>query len=58
MQRPAGRKRQHLLVAYGVRRNGQRHWLAFLRSRGESQSDWKALLNDLYRRGLKGRTCS
>ena len=55
MRRPAGRKRQHLLVAYGVRRDGRRHLLAFLRSRGESQSDWEALLNDLYRRGLEGK---
>jgi len=55
MRRPAGRKQQHLLVAYGVRRDGQRHLLAFLRSRGESQSDWEALLNDLYRRGLEGK---
>ena len=55
MRRPAGRQRQHLLVAYGVRRDGRRHLLAFLRSRGESQSDWEALLNDLYRRGLEGK---
>jgi len=55
MRRPAGRQRQHMLVAYGVRRDGRRHLLAFLRSRGESQSDWEALLNDLYRRGLEGQ---
>jgi putative transposase len=55
MRRPAGRKRQHMLVAYGVRRNGRRHLLGFLRSRGESQVDWEALLNDLYRRGLQGQ---
>jgi len=55
MRRPAGRKQQHMLVAYGVRRDGRRHLLAFLRSRGESQADWEALLNDLYRRGLKGK---
>jgi putative transposase len=29
--------------------------LAFLRSQGESQADWEALLGDLYRRGLEGR---
>jgi len=29
--------------------------LAFLRSQGESQSDWEGLLQDLYRRGLEGR---
>jgi hypothetical protein len=55
MRRPAGRKRVHMLVAYGVRQDGTRHRLAFLRSRGESQSDWEGLLEDLYRRGLEGK---
>lgn len=54
VRRPAGRKRVHMLVAYGVRRNGSRQLLAFLRSRGESQAEWEGLLGDLYRRGLKG----
>jgi transposase-like protein len=54
MRRPAGRKRVHMLVAYGVRQDGTRHLLAFLRSRGESQTDWEGLLEDLYRRGLQG----
>jgi len=51
VRRPAGPKR----VAYGVRRDGTRHLLAFLRSQGESQTDWEALLGDLYRRGLEGQ---
>jgi putative transposase len=55
VRRPAGRKRVHMLVAYGVRRDGTRHLLAFLRSQGESQSDWEGLLGDLYRRGLEGQ---
>jgi putative transposase len=55
MRRPAGRKRVHMLVAYGVRQDGTRHLLAFLRSRGESQADWEGLLEDLYRRGLEGK---
>jgi putative transposase len=54
MRRPGRRKRVHMLVAYGVKQNGTRHLLGFLRSRGESQADWEALLNDLYRRGLEG----
>src|SRR3989454_6503732 len=53
--RPAGRKRVQMLVAYGVRRDGTRHLLAFLRSQGESQADWEGLLQDLYRRGLEGQ---
>jgi putative transposase len=55
MRRPAGRKRVQMLVAYGVRRDGTRHLLAFLRSQGESQADWEGLLQDLYRRGLEGK---
>src|SRR5436190_2962984 len=55
VRRPAGRKRVQMLVAYGIRRDGSRHLLAFLRSQGEGQADWEALLQDLYRRGLEGR---
>ena len=55
VRRPAGRKRVQMLVAYGVRRDGTRHLLAFLRSQGESQADWEGLLEDLYRRGLEGK---
>lgn len=54
VRRPTGRKRVQMLVAYGVRRDGQRQLLAFLRSQGESQSAWEGLLGDLYRRGLHG----
>ena len=45
VRRPAGRKRVQMLVAYGVRRDGTRHLLAFVRSQGESQADWEALLH-------------
>ena len=55
VRRPAGRKRVQMLVAYGVRRDGSRQLLAFLRSQGESQSDGEGLLQDLYRRGLEGK---
>ena len=54
VRRPAGRKRVQMLVAYGVRTDGTRHLLGFLRSQGESQSAWEGLLQDLYRRGLVG----
>jgi transposase-like protein len=54
MRRPSGRKRVHMLVAYGVRRDGHRQLLAFLRSQGESQVAWEGLLNDLSTRGLTG----
>ncbi|MFP5233610.1 MAG: IS256 family transposase [Acidobacteriota bacterium] len=54
VRRPAGRQHVQMLVAYGVRQEGTRQLLGFLRTKGESQSHWEALLNDLYRRGLKG----
>jgi putative transposase len=54
VRRPSGRKRVQMLVAYGVRRDGQRQLLAFLRSQGESQAAWEGLLGELYRRGLQG----
>ena len=55
VRRPAGHKQVQMLVAYGMRRDGSRHLLAFLRSQGESQADWEGLLEDLYRRGLDGQ---
>ena len=55
VRRPVGRKRVQMLVAYGVKRDGRRELLAFLRTRGESQADWESLLNDLFRRGLEGK---
>jgi transposase-like protein len=54
VRRPTGRKQVQMLVAYGVRRDGSRHLLAFFPSQGEGQADWEALLQDLYRRGLEG----
>jgi putative transposase len=56
VRRPTGRKRVQMLVAYGIRQDGSRHLLAFLRSQGEGRADWEALLQDLYRRGLEGRS--
>src|SRR5438552_8396294 len=46
-----GRTRAQMLVAYGVRRDGRRHLLAFLRSQGESQAEWEGFVKDLYRQG-------
>lgn len=55
VRRESGRKCVQMLVAYGVRQNGQRELLSFMRSQGESQGAWEGLLNDLYRRGLRGK---
>jgi transposase-like protein len=43
-----------VLVAYGISVFGQRKLLAFMQSKGETADSWEALVNDLYRRGLKG----
>ena len=55
VRRPCGRQRVQMLVAYGVRGDGTRQLLGFLRSQGESQAAWEGLLQDLYRRGLQGK---
>ena len=55
VRRSGGRKRVQMLVVYGVRVDGSRRRLAFLRSQGESQAAWESLLEDLYRRGLEGK---
>jgi putative transposase len=55
VRRAFGPQRVLLLVAYGVRSNGQRQLLAFTRARAESQSAWEGFLWDLQQRGLCGR---
>ena len=55
VRRAFGPQRVLLLVAYGVRANGQRQLLAFVRARGESQTAWEGFLWDLQQRGLCGR---
>src|SRR5215831_10926463 len=55
VRRESGRKCVQMLVAYSVRQDGRRELLAFMRSQGESQAAWEGLLNDLYRRGLRGK---
>jgi transposase-like protein len=42
-----------LLVALGVREDGQKVLLAIRNMGGESQAAWRALLDDLVKRGLK-----
>lgn len=54
VRRAWGPQRVLLLVAYGVRPNGERQLLAFQRARGESQAGWEGFLNTLRERGLLG----
>jgi putative transposase len=55
VRRAFGPQRVLLLVAYGIRANGERRLLAFERARSESAAAWEAFLFSLYERGLKGR---
>ena len=55
VRRPSGRQSVQMLVAYGVKQDGSRQLLAFLRSTGESQAAWEGFLNHLYGRGLTGK---
>ena len=54
VRRSFGPQRVLLLVAYGIRPNGERQLLAFVRARGESQAAWEGMLENLFRRGLVG----
>jgi len=54
VRRSFGLQRVLLLVAYGIRRNGERRLLAFVRARGESQAAWEGMLQNLFQRGLQG----
>jgi len=54
VRRSFGAQRVLLLVAYGIRANGERRLLAFVRARGESQAAWEGMLQNLFQRGLLG----
>ena len=49
-------KRVKLLVAYGIKADGTRELISFGRANSESTACWKSFLDNLYVRGLKGRT--
>lgn len=51
-----GVRRRSVLVALGIRPDGKKEVIDFRQVQGESQGSWEAFLNDLYRRGLEGRT--
>jgi transposase-like protein len=55
VRRSFGAQRVLLLVAYGIRPNGERRLLAFVRARGESQAAWEGMLQNLFQRGLRGQ---
>jgi len=49
-------KRVKLLVAYGIKADGTRELISYSRANSESTACWKSFLDNLYVRGLKGRT--
>jgi putative transposase len=51
-----GVSKKLVLVAYGIKRDGTREVISFRQESAESQPCWQKLLNDLYRRGLKGES--
>ena len=50
----AGVKKRLVLVAYGIDAQGRRRILSFRLATAESEAQWQAFLDDLYRRGLVG----
>ena len=47
-------KNRPVLIALGIKADGSKHILAFKLAKSESEAEWLGLVNDLYRRGLKG----
>jgi putative transposase len=43
-----------ILVAYGIRQDGQREVIDYRIAKSESEHDWTVFLNDIYQRGLHG----
>ena len=51
-----GAQRRTMLVALWIKPDGKKEVIDFRQAPGESQSAWEGFLNDLYRRGLDGRS--
>lgn len=49
-----GSVKRVILVALGILADGRKEVIDFYQARSESQEEWEAFLNDLYRRGLTG----
>jgi len=48
-------QRRPVLVAYVITSSGEKQLLSYHICRSESEPEWEAFLNDLYRRGLEGK---
>jgi putative transposase len=49
--------KKQVLVAYGITLAGRKEIIEFRQASSESESQWEALLRDLYQRGLDGQYC-
>jgi len=50
-----GVQKKLVLTAYGITKDGKRRIISFRIASSESEAEWEAFLNDLYRRGLEGK---
>jgi putative transposase len=50
-----GVRKRFILCVYGITVNGLRELLSFRQASSESETQWEALLRDLYKRGLEGK---
>ena len=50
-----GVKKRLVLCAYGITPEGRREMVSFRQALAESEAQWEAFLQDLYRRGLEGK---
>ena len=49
-------KKRPILFALGITQDGKQEIIAFKLAKGETEEEYTNFLNDLYRRGLKGKT--
>jgi putative transposase len=56
VKHPGGVSKKLVLVAYGIRPDGIRELVDFRLATAESAAQWEAFLEDLFRRGLEGRS--
>lgn len=50
-----GMKKRLVLCAYGITAEGNREMISFRQACAESEAQWEAFLQDLYRRGVQGK---
>jgi len=51
-----GAKKRLVLCAYGITPEGRREMVSFRQATAESEAQWEAFLQDMYQRGLEGKS--